>query len=439
MLDQVEQDTVISINQPDAFAKHLGMFIEPVGAHLIERTRALSEWVRQRTELSTWPYARALDQPPAATTKIKSQNGIVVEGFNFGSQDYLGLSQHYAIRDAAVRALVEYGPHAAASPMLQGNTALSRKLEQEIAELLNMDHILLFPTGWAAGFGAIVGLLRPNDHIVIDQLAHSCLMQGARAATGNIRLFHHNDVADVRRKLQRIRAKDTTNAILVVSEGLFSMDSDSPAIAALQDACKEYGAVLMLDVAHDLGAQGPGGTGQIGVQNMLGKVDIVMGSFSKTFASNGGFVATHDLSVKQFLGIYGGSHTYSNAISPVQCGVVIEALRIVRSSEGEELRHRSKTNINQLRGDFAAKAVECLGTPSNVVPVTVGDERLAKWTSHFLEMNGLIANLVEYPAVPRNRARFRFQVMATHTKEQIESAIEIFCRSMAAAREKVSE
>ncbi len=435
----LEQDTLITVNQSDAFAKHLGMFIEPVGAHLIERTKALSEWVRQRTELSTWPYARALDQAPATKTRIKSQNGITVEGFNFGSQDYLGLSQHYAIRDAAVRALVEYGPHAAASPMLQGNTALSRKLEQEIAELLNMDHILLFPTGWAAGFGAIVGLVRPNDHIVIDQLAHACLMQGARAATGNIRLFHHNDVADVRRKLQRIRAKDTTNAILVVSEGLFSMDSDSPPIAALQDACKEFSAVLMLDVAHDLGAQGPGGTGQIGVQSMLGKVDIVMGSFSKTFSSNGGFVATHDLSVKQFLGIYGGSHTYSNAISPVQCGIVIEAMRIVRSSEGDELRRRSKANINQLRDDFAAKAVECLGAPSNVVPVTVGDEKLAKWTSHFLEMNGLIANLVEYPAVPRNRARFRFQVMASHTKDQIESAIEIFCRSMAAAHQKITE
>src|SRR6185295_2735408 len=202
--NMLEQDTLISPNQSDAFRKHLGMFIEPVGAHLIERTKALSEWVRQRTELSTWPYARALDQAPAAKTKIKSQNGIIVEGFNFGSQDYLGLSQHYAIRDAAVRALVEYGPHAAASPMLQGNTQLSRRLEGEIAELVNMDHVLLFPTGWAAGFGTIVGLVRSNDHIVIDQLAHSCLMQGARAATQNIRYFHHNNIVDVRKKLRRI-------------------------------------------------------------------------------------------------------------------------------------------------------------------------------------------------------------------------------------------
>ena len=434
----IEQEEIMRIHQTDAFTKHLGMFVEPEGAHLTARTQALGAWLNERTQLNTWPYARALLQPPAPTTRIRSQNDRTVAGYNFGSQDYLGLAGHPAILDAAIQALREYGPHAAASPMLQGNTQLSRRLEGEIAELVNMDHVLLFPTGWAAGFGAIVGLVRSNDHIVIDQLAHSCLMQGARAATPNVRFFHHNDATELRRKLRRIRDKDTTHAILVISEGLFSMDSDSPDIAALQDVCGEYNAVLMMDVAHDLGAQGPGGSGQIGLQHMLGKVDLVMGSFSKTFASNGGFVATHDLSVKQYLGIYGGSHTYSNAISPVQCGVVLEAMRIVRSSEGDHLRVRSKANIHRLRSGFRKRGVECMGEPSNVVPVTVGDERLAKWTSCYLEENGLIANLVEYPAVARSRARFRFQVMASHTSEQIDAAMDIFCHSLELAQEKVA-
>jgi len=224
----------------------------------------------------------------------------------------------------------------------------------------------------------------------------------------------------------------------VVSEGLFSMDSDSPDIAALQEVSSEYGAVLMVDVAHDLGAQGPGGSGQIGVQGMLGKVDLVMGSFSKTFASNGGFVATHDWSVKQYLGIYGGTHTYSNAISPVQCGVVGEALRIVRSGEGERLRVKAKRNIERLRGGFKRRGIECLGEGSNVVPVRVGEEGVAKWTSRYLEERGLMANLVEYPAVARHRARFRFQVMATHSGEQIDAAIDIFCRALADARQTVA-
>src|SRR5947199_9381630 len=127
-----------------------------------------------------------------------------------------------------------------------------------------------------------------------------------------------------------------------------------------------------MHVARQLGAQGTARSGKIGLQNMLGNVEREMGSFSKTVASNGGFVATHDLPVKQYLGIYGGSHTYSNAISPVQCGVVLEAMRIVRSAEGDHLRVRSKANIHQLRDGFRVRGVACLSEPSNVVPCTVG-------------------------------------------------------------------
>ncbi|HYQ84972.1 MAG TPA: aminotransferase class I/II-fold pyridoxal phosphate-dependent enzyme, partial [Rubrobacter sp.] len=274
------------LSSSDVFDKHLGHFASPQGPHLTERTQALGAWLDQRAALGTWPYARALEGPPGPEARIRGQHGALIDGVNFGSQDYLGLASHPAVREAAVRALREMGPHAASSPMLMGHTVLSRRLEEELGGVLGMEHVLLFPTGWAAGFGLIVGLVRPNDHILIDQLAHACLMLGARAATANHSVFRHNNVQDVRRRLARIRAKDTRNAILVVSEGLFSMDSDSPDVAGLQAACREYGAVLMVDVAHDFGASGPGGTGQIGLQGMLGQVDLVMGSFSKTFASN---------------------------------------------------------------------------------------------------------------------------------------------------------
>lgn len=419
----------------EAFSKHLGMFAFPSGSHLTERTRPLGEWLDLRTELGTWPYARTLERPPATVTRLRSQNGIEVEGLNFGSQDYLGLATDPRIREAAIRALNEYGPHAAASPMLQGNTALSRRLERELGDMIGMEHVLLFPTGWAAGFGVITGLVRPNDHVLIDQLAHACLMQGARAATANHFLYRHNDVESVRKRLRKIRGRDQENAILVVSEGLFSMDSDSPDIIALQEVCREYGAVLLVDVAHDFGASGPGGTGQVGLQGMLGRVDLVMGSFSKTFASNGGFVATRQKSVRQYLGIYGGSHMYSNGFSPLQAGVVLEALRIVRSAEGDQLRDRSLDNALRLRAGFEIRGIECLGEPSNVVPVMAGDDTRAKWTARLLEENGLIANLVEFPAVGRGRARFRFQVMASHTPQQIDTAVEIFCRCLEEAQE----
>jgi glycine C-acetyltransferase len=424
----------VSPGYASVFSKHLGLFANPKGAHLLERTGPLGEWLDLRTELNTWPYARTLQQRPGTETELSSQNDRRVTGINFGSQDYLGLAGHPSLLDAAMRALAEYGPHAAASPMLQGNTVPGRALERALAEALETEHVLLFPTGWAAGFGAITGLVRPTDSIVIDQLSHACLMQGARAATQNVYLFRHNDVDALRHRLMKIRQKDAENAILVVSEGLFSMDSDSPRIDAMQHVCREFGAVLLMDVAHDFGATGPGGTGQVGIQQMLGKVDIVMGSFSKTFSSNGGFVATRSRSARQFLGIYGGSHIYSNGLSPVQAATALEALRIVRSPEGDELRERSFDNILRLRAGFESQGIECLGNPSNVVPVMCGDETVAKWTARLLEEHGLIANLVEYPAVPRERARFRFQIMANHTHEQIDRAVSVFVRCLEEAR-----
>jgi glycine C-acetyltransferase len=428
-------DTAIeNINESDAFTKHLGMFTHPKGAHLTERTKLLGEWLEQRVEAGTWNYSRVLEKSPAPTTGVRNSRGDVIEKINFGSQDYLGLASHPAIYDAALRALNEYGPHSASSAILQGNTRISRRLEKSIAELMQTEHVLLFPTGWAAGFGTIVGLVRPNDYVVLDRHAHACLMQGARAATEKHTFFRHNDIADCRRKLEKIRAKDTTNAILVVSEGIFSMDSDSPDVLKLQELCHEFNAVLLLDVAHDLGALGPNGTGQPGLQKMLGKIDLVMGAFSKTFSSNGGFLAAHNLSVKRYISIYGGSYTFSNALSPVQTGVVDEAVRIVRSEEGDRLREKLFDNIHRLRAGFFAEGLECLGEPSPIVPVSVGDEKLAKWTSRALEQNGLIANLVEYPAVARGCARFRFQVMATHTTGQIDSAIRLFCQSLEEAR-----
>lgn len=424
----------VSSTDSPAFTRHLGQFANPKGSHLLQRTRPLGEWLDLRTGLNTWPYARTLQGKPGTVTELTSQNDRRVTGMNFGSQDYLGLSAHPDITSAAISALRQYGPHAAASPMLQGNTVPGRALERALGEMLEMEHVLLFPTGWSAGFGLITGLVRPQDTIVIDQLSHACLLQGARAATQNVYMFRHNDTEALRHRLSKIRANDPDNGILVVSEGLFSMDSDSPDIARLQEVAHEFGAVLMMDVAHDFGATGPRGTGQIGIQKMLGKVDLVMGSFSKTFSSNGGFVATNEKSVQQFLGIYGGSHMYSNGISPVQSAVALEATRIVRSGEGDALREKAYDNILRLRAGYESRGIECLGNPSNVVPVMCGDETVAKWTSRLLEENGLIANLVEFPAVPRERARFRFQVMASHSEAQIDSAVEIFTRCLEEAK-----
>jgi len=394
------------------------------GANLLTRVQPFFDWQNMRRESGLWPFSRSTEGGPTAVCTARDDRGNRTSGVNFASQDYLSLSSHPAIKAVAMETIEQYGVHSAGSPALVGNTTPSVALERKIADFLNMEDAILFPTGWAAGFGVIKGLVRSCDHIVMDALAHTCLQEGANAATKNVFLFRHNDLASCRRWLSDIRSKDTENGIMVVTEGLFSMDSDTPDLAAMQDLCREYNAILMVDVAHDLGALGPDGRGHIGMQNMLGKVDLVMGSFSKTFASNGGFVACRSRAVKEYLRFYSAPATFSNALSPVQAAVVLKAFEIVESEEGRALRAALMTNVLALRQQLRAAGMDYYGEPSAIVAVKVGTEGLARLVSKRLPELGLLANLVEYPAVAKGAARFRMQVMAKHTPENIAAAVE---------------
>ncbi|MCP3097747.1 aminotransferase class I/II-fold pyridoxal phosphate-dependent enzyme [Myxococcus sp. K15C18031901] len=403
------------------------------------RTEPFFQWQESRRQTGLWPYSRSLDGAPAAECAVRSEMGVARQGLNFGSQDYLALSTHPAVVEAAHRAIRDFGLHSAGSGMFSGNTPPSLELEAALAEHLEMPYVALFATGWGACFGAIAGLVRPEDHVVLDALAHASLQQGAMAATQKVTRVPHLHARAMRRKLQEIRAQDTSNGILVVTEGLFSMDSDVPRLDELQSLCHEYGATLLVDVAHDLGALGPRGTGSLGAQEMLGKVDLVVGSFSKTFSSNGGFVATRSAAVRQFVRVMGGPHIFSNAILPVQAAAARESLRIIRSEEGDALRARALENIVALRGAFAERGVKCLGEPSNVVPVPLGDPKLARIASKLVFERGVFPNLVEYPAVRLRESRFRMQVMSSHTVEQMRHGATVVLDAIAEAGRLLSD
>ena len=406
-------------------------FRNPSGADLIKRTERFYDFIQSRAEHGLWPYSRALEKAAGPQTAISDITKTTRDGINFASQDFLGLSQHPSVANAGIEAMRVFGPHSAGSAVLLGNTRLSLDLEQNLGALLGMEHVTLYPTGWAAGYGAIAAFVRPRDFIVMDYLCHACLQQGAAAATPQINHFIHSDAENLRDRLRSIRGKDARNGIMVITEGLFSMESDTPDLDALQSACREFGATLLVDVANDLGALGPGGGGALAVQGLLGKVDLVMGSFSKTFASNGGFLASHSPAAKQFAKYYSNPHMFSNALSPVQAAVVSEAIRIVRSAEGDQLRRRLLGSVCALRDAFAAQGVTCHGSPSPIVLVPFSDDRLARLASRRIAESGVFVDLVEYPAVPVEQARLRLQVMATHEPAQIEEAVR---RIMAANR-----
>jgi 7-keto-8-aminopelargonate synthetase-like enzyme len=394
------------------------------GPDIFARLQGYSDWQKGRLQHGLWPYSRATFSAPMPTCDIVDEAGQLVRGVNFSSQDYLNLASHPAIKEAAIKAIHDHGVHSAGSAILLGNTKYSLDLEQALSEFLEYSHTTLFPTGWAAGYGVIKGLVRPDDHIVIDGLAHACLHEGAGAATSKIHRFGHLSNKHVLRTLQSIRAKDTDNAIMVVTESLFSMDSDTPDLVGLQEMCREYKATLVVDVAHDLGCIGEDGRGHIGLQKLAGKVDIVMGSFSKTFASNGGFVTAKSPQLRQYLKAFAGPNTFSNALSPVQAAVVLRGVELVQSSEGRQLRRNLLDAANYTRTKLMQRGFCPMGEASAIVPVPLGKESFARVVSSRLPGQGVIANLVEFPAVARGAARLRLQVMAKHNRGHIDRFID---------------
>lgn len=398
-------------------------FRAPKGVDIIERVHGFFDWQDLRRQHDLWPYARATETAPMAHCDAVADTGATFSGINFASQDYLSLSSHPHIKAVATDAIAKYGVHSAGSAALLGNTSNSLKLEQGLSDFMQGRHIVLYPTGWSAGFGSIQGFVRPDDHIIIDILAHSCLQEGAKASTQNIHYHPHLSMDAIVRRMKKIRAKDTQAGILVVTESLFSMHSDVPDFAALRSACDEYNATLLVDCAHDLGSMGEDGLGNVGKYGMVEQADIIISSFSKTFASNGGFIAVRNKSAAEYLKYYSATHTFTNALSPVQAATVSAALEIVRSQEGRDLRRKLMENIVYLRTEMEKIDLEVLGEPSPIVPVRVGGEALGRFAARHLPKMGGIANLVEYPAVPRGDSRFRFQVMASHSFEDIDQAV----------------
>jgi glycine C-acetyltransferase len=408
-------------------------FRTPIGSDMLERVSGFYAWQDMRRQHRLWPYARSTASAPKTHCTAKSDAGETIEGVNFASQDYLSLASHPAIKDAAIEAINEYGVHSAGSAALLGNTRQSLLLEKVISDFVRGREVVLYPSGWSAGFAAVQGIVRPNDHVVMDVLAHSCLQEGARAATPNIHFHGHLNVDALSRRLQRIRANDTENGILVVTESLFSMHSDTPNISELRQVCDQYNAKLLVDCAHDFGCIGEDGLGHLGLQNMLDEVDVIIGSFSKTFASNGGFIAVKSRSVAEYLKYYSATQTFSNALSPVQAATILAAFEIVRSDEGRQRRRKLMDNILYMRRTMDHAGLEALGDPSAIVPVRVGAEGLARIAARELASLGAIANLVEYPAVPQGGARFRVQVMADHTRADVDELVHRMVQAMRAA------
>ncbi|EYD75394.1 hypothetical protein Rumeso_03041 [Rubellimicrobium mesophilum DSM 19309] len=402
-------------------ADHVG----EAGAPLGERFRGLAADVANASSLGLYQYFRTHQAAVTSLAAVRDQAGRATTGLNGASQDYLGLAGDPRVTEAAKAAIDRWGAHSAGSGPMGGRIALAVKIEDVLSRQLGLDWTCLFPTGWAAGYGAIKALLRPGDHVVLDSLAHNCLQHGAQASGARIHLFPHNDLDGLERRLARIRRDDPAASILVITEALFSMDSDTPDLARVVEIKARHGAHLLLDVAHDFGCLGPGGAGLMAeAAGSYEGVDYVIGSFSKTFASIGGFFASNDEGALRAVQAFSGSFTFSNYPIPAQLGAIRAAMDIVFSLEGNERRAAMLANVRRLRDGLVVQGMATLGRPSAMAIAVVGSEARARLAYREILVQGVIVNCIEFPAVRRGESRFRIQLSPDWRQAEIDRIAE---------------
>ena len=337
-----------------------------------------------------------------------------------GSNNYLGLTHHPKVVDAAKKALEEYGTGRTGSRFLNGTLDIHEEFEKELAEFTGKDAALIFATGFLANLGTISTLLNKRDIVIVDRLDHASIIDGCRLSGATIRRYKHNDMDELREILKSI--PDNVGKLVIV-DGVFSMEGD---IASLPDICKivrEYGARLMVDDAHSIGVLGPKGNGTAAHFDLVDQVDITMGTFSKSFGAIGGFIAA-DKEVIDYIKHNSRSMIFTASLPPSVVASTRAALEIIKNEP--QRRQRLWEIGDYMRKEFKRMGFDTGTSETPVVPVVIGDnmKTFLFWKTLFEE--GVYTNAVIYPAVPSKSARLRTSYIATHTQEQLDFVLDKF-------------
>jgi 8-amino-7-oxononanoate synthase len=350
-----------------------------------------------------------------------------------GSNNYLGLTGDERVKEAARQALDRYGTGLTGSRFLNGTTPLHTELERELADWMGTDDTLVFTTGYQANVGCVGTILAPGDTVICDSADHASILDGCRVSGAKLRPFRHGQMDKLERMLER--AAGDGGGVLVIVDGVFSMEGDLAPLPAIVDLCEAYGARLMVDEAHAVGVLGERGAGTCEVFGLEDRVDLRMGTFSKSLASCGGFIAG-EAGVIDYLRISSRSFIFSASAVPAAVGAALGALRVIRS-EGPGLMAKLLDNARYLRrglDELGFRVVEPGTLPdgseatSPVVPVIVGDDWQAVLLWKALFDAGVYTNVAIHPAVPPGGALLRTSLMATHGRGHLDRALEIIDR-----------
>ena len=365
-----------------------------------------------------YPYFRELSSAQQPVVKIGYRDVVML-----GSNNYLGLTSHPEVKQATVEAAVQYGSGCAGSRFLNGNLDLHVRLEERLAEFLGYEAAVVFATGFQANLGALSSLIARRDVAFLDQLDHACIIDGARLSFGKMRKFRHNDLEDLEAKLRQTPAE---SGKLIVVDGVFSMEGDLADLPGLVDIKERHGARLMVDDAHGIGVLGAHGRGTAEHFGVEGKVDLVMGTFSKALATVGGFLAA-EAGVIEFIRHNARSLIFSAALPAPNAAAALKALEIL---EREPERCRRVCELaDHMKRELSILGFNTLESVTPIVPIEVGDDLTAFRMTQLLFDQGVFVNPVISPAVPPGRAMLRTSYMATHTEEQLETALEAIAKA----------
>ena len=364
-----------------------------------------------------YPYFRTISSAQDPVVTMHGREVVML-----GSNNYLGLTSHPEVKQAAQDAIARYGTGCAGSRFLNGTLDIHVELEEKLAAFMNKPAAVTFSTGFQVNLGTISCLIERGDIVYLDKLDHACIIDGARLGFGTAVKFNHNDAADFRRRLE---LRDPSKAALVVVDGVFSMEGDVVDLPGLVAAAREHGCRVMVDDAHGIGVLGEHGRGTAEHFGLENEVDLVMGTFSKSLASVGGFVVGEER-VINWIKHRARSLIFSAAPPPASVASVLKAIEIIEREP--ERRARLWENTRFMAAGFRSLGFDTGDSTTPVIPVVVGDDRLAFFMARRLEEEGVFVNPVITPAVPPGRALLRTSFMATHTREHLERAITAFAK-----------
>lgn len=364
-------------------------------------------------EAGIYPYFRAISSEQDPEVIINGKKVLM-----FGSNCYSGLVNDPRIKEAAIEATKKYGTGCAGSPFLNGTLDLHKKLEARLAEYIGKEDVMIYSTGFGVNLGVVSCLTGREDYILWDEQDHASIIEGRRLSFSQSLKYKHNDMDSLEKQLQKC---EPNKVKLIVTDGVFSMEGDVANLPKIVELAKKYDATVMVDEAHGIGVFGEGGRGTCNHFGVTKDVDLVMGTFSKSFASLGGFIAT-DKEITNFLRHHSRSYIFTASITPASTAAALTALEIMEKEP--ERQEQLWENTNYALEGFRNMGCEIGNTSTPIIPLFIRDNAKTFAITHDLFEEGIFVNPVVSPAVAPQDTLIRFSLMATHTREQVTTALE---------------